>query len=296
MGHGGLQRTFCFAASVLSNYRLLGIQPDITTIGGTIVFLWSTYAYDYLLDCRSEGDMKNNPERSKFYSKNYSLILSLIVTGGIACMVAVLACLYNGRIGGGCLLTVASMAAIAITYPLKLLPGGKPLKAIPGMKLFQIGSFYALVSMLMAQVAGMALGMNVLHLALAFGTWAMSAANVSDIHDIEGDRAEGIVTLPVLWGAQAAWVASLAGSIAASLLLWMVSPSAASAVTGAMLVGMTASIWPHLPPLPCCDAGSTGSVISSPTMLGGGKTSKKKLLRLRKYDLLAFSLPTLLIG
>ena len=247
LGHGGLQRKLFFSAGVLCIHRLMGVRPDFVAVIGVLYSFWALYANDYLWDCRSEGDMLNNPARTAFYAENFATVRGLLVGGGVALAAVLLAGLACGRIGAGCLLPLAAMWTITLTYPMKLLPGSKPLKAIPGVKLLQLGVWYAMVPLLTAQVGGLALHANVFLLALAFGTWAMTAANVSDIHDIDGDRSEGIITLPVLWGSTAAWALSLAGSVATSALLWSVSPGVASGITAVILVGMTVSVLPHLP-------------------------------------------------
>ena len=114
---------------------------------------------------------------------------------------------------------------------------------------------------------------------------------MNDIPDIEGDRPEGIITLPVLLGAHAAWAVSLAGSVAAALLPLQARPTA---ITGVILIGMTASVWPYLPQQ---SSSSSGDLSSSSRDLSSSSGDLKKVLsNFRQYGLMAFSLPSLLFG
>ena len=190
------------------------------------------------------------------------------------------AALTSGRVGPGCLGAIASIVAIGAIYPIRFLPGGKALKSLPGAKLLMIGASFTLMVSLLAQLAVVpAVGVindahhaHVLQLGVAVGMFVCSCANLSDIEDMEGDKAEGVNTLAVVLGAKAAKAVSVALSMVAAILLMGLESSAGAgaAVAGALWVAMAASWTPEVTPLSC-------------------------FLRLEHCGWLAFSLPVLLL-
>ena len=214
--------------------------------------------------------MQNQPGRASYLSKNYNIFMGLLVSGGLAFVGALVAGLTTGIVPSQSLVTVAAIVAIVVTYPMKLLPGKKALKSIPGIKLILIGACFFLTVVLAAQVGGAEIGSNVMKLALALGFYTASSANLCDIPDLEGDRAEGITTLAVLLGAKGAWVLSVALTIAGALMLFSMS-SAGAAVTGAIWIALAMTWTPEATPL-------------------------SSLLKLRKFGWLTFSVPVLLLG
>ena len=219
--------------------------------------------------------MINQPARSAFLSKHYALFKGLLVSGGMAFIAALMAGIASGRIGADCLSTVTCILSIVVAYPLKMLPGRKTLKSIPGVKLLMIGTCFALTVVLTAQISGGGAAVmldtaRVVKLALAFGLWGSSSANLSDVHDIEGDKAEGVTTLAVLLGPGWAWALSLAMSMAAAAALLGLD-SVGAGITGMIWVAMAACWTPEV-------------------------TSLSSFLRLRQFGWLTFSVPALLWG
>ena len=207
-----------------------------------------------------------------------------MLAGGAAFLATLVAALASGRIGPECLGTISSIVAISIAYPMKLLPGGKAVKSIPGAKLLMIGASFTLVVSLLAQFAAApAIGVTrnsaqVLQLGVAVGMFVCSCANLSDIEDMEGDRAEGVNTLAVVLGAEAAKAVSVALSM----------------VAAALLMGLDSTPGSH--PLTGCGAtvASTLWVLMAATWTPK-MTPLSYFLKLKHCGWLTFSLPVLLL-
>ena len=188
---------------------------------------------------RSESDLRNHPARSAFLSKHHAIFSNLICAGGVAFVVATAVMGFStGSLDLCCLATIAIIVAIIVTYPLKLLPGSKALKSIPGVKLLQIGGCTALLVILIAQAGGVEVTSRVMQLALALGCFNASTGNLRDVRDdIEGDKHDGIKTLAVLLGPRLAWALSVTLSLTSVALLLSLQSSGAS-VTAAFWVYM----------------------------------------------------------
>ena len=118
---------------------------------------------------RSESNLRNHPARSAFLSKYHAVFSNLLKAGGVAFVAATAMGFATGSLDLCCLATSASIVAIVVTYPLKLIPGGKALKSIPGVKLLHIGGCAALLVILIAQAGGAEVTSRVIQLALALG-------------------------------------------------------------------------------------------------------------------------------
>lgn len=204
-------------STILAINQLLGLPFNGAVLSSAFFMYWASVLFDHLKDCRSESDMKNHPLRSAFLIKNHG-ILSGLLKAGTAAFVASLTSLEPLS-----LLPIAYIVLVCITYPLKLLPGKKALKSIPGVKLFQVGSCHAAAIVLFPILAsgGSLLGdPRIAQLALALFFFGVSNNNLNDIKDIDGDRIEGIRTLAVALGASGAYCFSLLSAATAAALLF----------------------------------------------------------------------------
>ncbi|WP_158633002.1 UbiA family prenyltransferase [Dulcicalothrix desertica] len=100
--------------------------------------------------------------------------------------------------------------APALGYTLKFLPEGKSPKQLPGVKAFYVGTLWTvLVAWIPLAAVGGAWTQKAVLLALACFCFIASSSNLNDIHDIEGDKLVGTMTLAVLVGAKNAKIISL---------------------------------------------------------------------------------------
>jgi len=174
-------------------YILLGEVPKTLTC--VIVFLisFSVYSLDKIADL--DKDVINMPQRKSFLYGRKRLVLSSSLA---AYALAVLLTLLSTPLA----LPVVLIPIIANAfYGTKLLPGIPRLKDIPVMKNVVVATTWALITTLMPALSSGHLGvLNIAVVGYFMFVKTFVDTVLYDMRDIEGDRQNGVRTVPVMLG------------------------------------------------------------------------------------------------
>jgi len=174
-------------------YILLGEVPKTLTC--VIVFLisFSVYSLDKIADL--DKDVINMPQRKSFLYGRKRLVLSPSLA---AYALAVLLTLLSTPLA----LPVVLIPIIANAfYGTKLLPGIPRLKDIPVMKNVVVATTWALITTLMPALSSGHLGvLNIAVVGYFMFVKTFVDTVLYDMRDIEGDRQNGVRTVPVMLG------------------------------------------------------------------------------------------------
>lgn len=174
-------------------YILLGEVPKTLTC--VIVFLisFSVYSLDKIADL--DKDVINMPQRKSFLYGRKRLVFSSSLA---AYALAVLLTLLSTPLA----LPVVLIPIIANAfYGTKLLPGIPRLKDIPVMKNVVVATTWALITTLMPALSSGHLGvLNIAVVGYFMFVKTFVDTVLYDMRDIEGDRQNGVRTVPVMLG------------------------------------------------------------------------------------------------
>lgn len=174
-------------------YVLLEEQPRILTC--LIVFLisFSVYSLDKIADL--DKDVVNMPQRRGFLYRRKRLVLSCSL---VAYALAFLLTLSS---------TPAALPIVMIPLVANALYGMKPLpmvprlKDIPVMKNVVVASTWALITTMMPVLSAGSLGMlNIFVVGYFMFVKTFIDTVLYDMRDVEGDRLNGVRTIPVMMG------------------------------------------------------------------------------------------------
>ncbi|MGE0710645.1 MAG: UbiA family prenyltransferase [Planctomycetota bacterium] len=223
------------AAAVL----LAGHVPGAAALVLPFLSMFAVYTFDKVLGYDPVSDPVNDPERSAFVERWRRPLLALAGLGILG--------------GTGWALSFGVAAAVLLWVPLlvgvlygqRVLPEGfryRRLKDVTGVKNLSVALTWAACCVTLPWVVE-GLALDRVHWAL----WAWAAAHIFlntaffDLGDIQGDREEGVQTLPVVLGYAATRRLLLATALLAAALfaagIWALDlPRAGSVCAGGMLV------------------------------------------------------------
>ena len=174
-------------------YLLLGMNPSLLICSAVFFVTFSTYSLNKLTDV--EEDAINMPERSSFLTGHRRLVILSILTGYVLCVLLTL-------LAKPLAVPILFVPLVAgFLYSLKLHPVIPRLKDIPVMKSITVALSWSCVCTLLPAVNST----DVAEVTIASVFYFILAkvfidATLYDVRDIEGDKATGIRTIPVLIG------------------------------------------------------------------------------------------------
>lgn len=194
-----------------AGYILLGSVPNLSLCFAVFLMTFSVYSLNKLTDIRE--DAINTPERLKFLVGRKKQVLYIALCAyALSAIIA-----FNNKPSA---LPVIFIPIVAnALYSSRLLPGVPRLKDIPVMKNVIVALSWALVCTLMP-----ALQMNEPLKAVTLVIYFMVArvfvnTVIFDIRDVDGDRANGVRTIPVILGTGKTTAILLA--VNSTLLSWL---------------------------------------------------------------------------
>lgn len=202
---GALSRIFTFLAvssifiggtgffKTYIGYILLGNSPEFLICSIVFLISFSVYSLDKIADL--DKDIINMPQRRGFLYGRKRLVLSSSLA---AYLLAVLLTLFITPLA----LPVVLIPIIANAfYGTKLLPGIPRLKDIPVMKNFVVASTWALITTLLpALSAGHLAAFNIAIVGYFMFVKTFVDTVLYDMRDVDGDRLNGVRTIPVMLG------------------------------------------------------------------------------------------------
>ncbi len=189
--YGGYLTSLGCPAFVLCVSILLNTPIDWTVLLIAYLVPLIIYSYDYYGDM--EKDAATNPERAVIIRKKVSLYPYII--GSYVALLALLMYLYASYI---MIIFVLILVFCGIFYTVLL----KDLtKVIPGFKGVYIACVWALAGTFFFNIH-YAISFNLFHILIFLFIFLKGMINVTffDIKDIEGDREQGLKTIPVILG------------------------------------------------------------------------------------------------
>jgi 4-hydroxybenzoate polyprenyltransferase len=195
-----------FKATII--YIMLGMQPDFRICTAVFLLVYSIYSLDKLTDSRE--DVVNMPERAGFIRRHRKIIFATSIASYL--LSALLVLLVKPWALPIMLMPIAANAA----YGSRISPHIPRLKDIPVMKNLLVAFIWAsLITVLAAWGETDLLG-------VAFVSYFLLAKSfintvLYDVRDIEGDRENGVRTIPVLVGPK--WTTILLLALNSTLLL-----------------------------------------------------------------------------
>lgn len=224
------------AGWVIVAQRQLALPRDGVPIAIAALLAVAFYTRDRLDEQEQAGDAATMPVRTAWMQRHRRALrgwasgCALLALGLIAMRPAMIPPLLAGL-------------AFALTYTVRWIPWrGRRLawKQLPAMKMPYVAALWTLLTIIApATVAGQGRSAMTWLLAAAVCLLIMTQVLLNDLRDIEGDRAAGTASLPVLVGGRAARLLGLgAALIAAALALRLAAPAllVTAAYSAALLV------------------------------------------------------------
>ncbi len=193
-------------------YSLAECKPDsvVLVISGLLGFL--TYSYDRMHDLSEESDLINAPERTNWLRANYTFMVYLCAMSVVISLIAML-------LRPSAIFPIISTIGLAFAYSLPILPDGKSLKKIPGVKTALIVFLWVILTFLIPMtVSGVHWNCRIIGGILYESLMIASIANLNDIRDTRGDRLAGVPTISVIFGVRTAFFFSLVTIIMATMV------------------------------------------------------------------------------
>lgn len=174
-------------------YILLGDSPEFLICAIVFLISFSVYSLDKIADL--DKDVINMPQRRSFIYGRKRLVLASSLA---AYLLAVLLTLF--RMPAALLIVLIPVIANAF-YGTKLLPGIPRLKDIPVMKNVVVALTWALITTLMPALnAGHLATFNVALVGYFMFVKTFVDTVLYDMRDVEGDRLNGVRTIPAMLG------------------------------------------------------------------------------------------------
>lgn len=174
-------------------YVLLDMSPDVLSCFIVFLISYSVYSLDKIADL--DKDVLNMPQRRSFIYGRRRLVLS---TSLAAYFLAALMTLQRTPAA----LPIVMIPIIANAfYGMKLLPGVPRLKDIPIMKNGVVAVTWAMITTLMPALSGGYMGaVNIAVVSYFMFVKTFVDTVLYDMRDVEGDRLNGVRTIPVILG------------------------------------------------------------------------------------------------
>jgi 4-hydroxybenzoate polyprenyltransferase len=178
-----------FKATII--YMMLGMSPDFRICMAVFLIVYSIYSLDKLTD--SKEDFINMPERAGFIKRHGRIIFVASIASYLLSVLLVL--LVKPWALPIMLLPIVANAA----YGSRISPHIPRLKDIPVMKNLLVAFIWA--SLITALVAwGKADFLGIAFISYFLLTKSFINTVLYDVRDVEGDRKNGVRTIPVLMG------------------------------------------------------------------------------------------------
>ena len=188
----------------LSADRLLGLPHDAAVQALVFALAFLFYNRDRLADHARPDDLLNMAERARWFAAHRRLLLVLMAGAamGSAGLLALRPAMLPPILAG---------LGFALAYNVRLLPGGKTPKQLPGLKTPYVAALWTLLVVVApAANAGWLLTQpaaderRIGWVALALFGLVAAQITINDIRDVTGDRLVGTRTFAVLWGERGA--------------------------------------------------------------------------------------------
>jgi len=196
------------------SFLLYGVQPRWNLLAATFFIVFSVYGINKLTDIKE--DEINNPERVG-YVKRFAKALKYAVVASL-----LLAVLLSALTGPLAVLVILFPIVAGALYSIRLIPGYPRLKDITGVKNIIIAATWANGTAFLPYLVagGISLG-KVFLIYYFFFMKSMINTVLFDIRDIEGDRLNGIRTIPVRLGLERTRAMLLA--LNSTFILWVLA-------------------------------------------------------------------------
>lgn len=201
--HSNLFISAAATSVALSTMLLAGLDPD--PIALFIVFAATFFVYSLNRITDIEEDRENVPGRADF-TERYGR--PLFVGGVVLYLLAIAGAVAIGLPGAPFLALPAVAAALYSLFQLK---------RVLLVKNLIVGVSWGIIPLGVGVYYGTVATPSILFLSGFFTVMLTVAAAIFDIKDIEGDRAEGIRTAPIVFGPKATRTGSLAVTAAAAV-------------------------------------------------------------------------------
>lgn len=191
-------------------YVLLGIAPDLLICFIVFLISYSVYSLDKIADL--DKDVLNMPQRRSFLYERRKLVLTSSLAAYF--LAALLTFLKTPAA-----LPIVMIPIIANAfYGMKPLPGVPRLKDIPLMKNIVVAVTWAMITTLMPALSGGYMGaVNIAVVGYFMFVKTFVDTVLYDMRDVEGDRLNGVRTIPVILGRR--WSTTLLLAFNSTLLL-----------------------------------------------------------------------------
>ncbi len=174
-------------------YILLDVTPEIQTCFIVFLISFSVYSLDKIADL--DKDVVNMPHRRSFIYGRKRLVISASLAAYLIASLLTLSSMPDALP-----IILIPMVANAF-YGMRLLPGVPRLKDIPVMKNVVVASTWALITTLMpAFSAGHLVAGNIAIVGYFMFVKTFVDTVLYDMRDVEGDRVNGVRTVPVILG------------------------------------------------------------------------------------------------
>jgi 4-hydroxybenzoate polyprenyltransferase len=175
-------------------------DPFVLMLIFALTFLM--YNRDRITDSSNEDDQANMQERARWVSQHLQQLRFLMI--GAAVMIVVLLLLRPAAIP-----PILAGIGFALVYSMKILPGGKAPKQLPGLKIPYVAILWAILIVGIPQAVAAIWNGRAVLLTTAFFCFVSALINLNDIRDIQGDRLVGTKTLAVICGEKKAKLISI---------------------------------------------------------------------------------------
>ena len=211
-------------------YILLGGPPSLPMCIAAFLITFSTYSLNKLTDMAE--DSINMPERVKFIRGRKQLILFTSLGAYL------LAVPLTFSVAPKALLILFVPLLANLLYSSRLLPGIPRMKDIPVMKNVFVAISWAMVCTLLpsADISNVP-RMTVLAVLYFMFVKVFINTTLYDIRDVDGDRASGVKTIPVLLGTRKTTMIQLAINSTIIFILTLLNNNAKLLVMGMTLYG-----------------------------------------------------------
>jgi len=179
--------------------RLLSIGNALPHVLIAVLYVQSMHLLNHLTGNRA--DRYNDPERGIFYSKHRLPLSILAVVAGAAGLITAF------RLGTLPFLLLLVMSLLGLSYNLRIVPAGltggryRRIRDIPSSKTVLIAMAWGVVTAVLPPVAETGrISLNTLMVFMVSAGMVFTRTAFFDILDMQGDRAVGRETIPILIG------------------------------------------------------------------------------------------------
>ena len=231
--HSNLFISIAATSVALSTMLLVGLAPDPLAL--FIVFAATLFVYSLNRITDIEEDRENVPGRADF-TERYGRIL--LAAGVVLYLLAIAGAVALGLPGAPFLALPAVAAALYSLFHVK---------RILLVKNLIVGVSWGIIPLGVGVYYGTGPRAGILVLSVFFTIMLTVAAAVFDIKDIEGDRAEGIRTAPIVFGIRATRIGAFAVTVVVAVGVVALATAGILARRFLVLLGFLAYVAAYIP-------------------------------------------------